>query len=199
MTADASGDLLARWREGDQQAAAELFGRYVNRLVALARSRLSQRLTHRIDPEDVVQSVYRSFFAGAREGRYHLERGGDLWRLLVAITFYKLNDQVKRNTCRKRSPGQERSFGTEDSLPGIQVQLLSREPSPEEAAALAEEVESLMRGVEPLHRRILELRLQGYNIFEIAAATHCGERTVHRVLKRIKQQVEDRYSDNSRT
>jgi hypothetical protein len=58
---------------------------YANRLIALARSRLSSKLAGRIDPEDVVQSVYRSFFAEARAGRYHLDRGGDLWRLLVAM------------------------------------------------------------------------------------------------------------------
>ena len=35
-----------------------------------------------------MQSAYRSFFVGVREGRYALERGGDLWRLLVALTLH---------------------------------------------------------------------------------------------------------------
>src|SRR5262245_5216743 len=65
-----TADLLARWRNGDQQAAAVLFHRYADRLVALAKSRLSARLASRVDPEDVVQSVYRSFFVDARVGRY---------------------------------------------------------------------------------------------------------------------------------
>src|SRR5262245_5701318 len=78
---DWSGNLVARWRQGDQQAAAELFHRYASRLTALARSQLSGQLAHRIDPEDVVQSVCRCFFADTREGRYELQRGGDLWRL----------------------------------------------------------------------------------------------------------------------
>src|SRR5262249_18756127 len=97
-----SGDLLARWRQGDQQAAHELFQRYAARLVALARSRLSSKLSHRIEPEDVVQSAYRSFFGDARDGRYDLQRGGDLWRLLVAITLNKLHDQMRRHTTKKR-------------------------------------------------------------------------------------------------
>jgi RNA polymerase sigma-70 factor, ECF subfamily len=62
-----AADLLARWRSGDQQAAAELFRCYAGRLAALARSHLSRKIGQRLDAEDVVQSVYRSFFADARE------------------------------------------------------------------------------------------------------------------------------------
>ena len=36
-----SSTLLARWRDGDQQAAAELFQRYAAQLIALAHQRLS--------------------------------------------------------------------------------------------------------------------------------------------------------------
>src|SRR5580704_7330521 len=130
MADENSGRLVARWREGDQHAAAELFERYGDRLIALARSRLSPKFAHRVDAEEVVQSVYRVFFADARAGRYELQRGGDLWQLLVAITLHKLQNQVKRNTSHKRSVERERSFGSEDSLLGIQADLLARDPSP---------------------------------------------------------------------
>jgi len=40
MRDDHSGNLVARWRDGDQQAAAELFRRYAERLVGLVRRRL---------------------------------------------------------------------------------------------------------------------------------------------------------------
>jgi RNA polymerase sigma-70 factor (ECF subfamily) len=106
-TDDRSGNLMARWCQGDQQAAAELFRRYANRLIELARSRMPSQLNSRIDPEDVVQSVYRSFFTGSREGRYELQRGGDLWRLLVTITLHKLYHQVERNLAGKRALGRE--------------------------------------------------------------------------------------------
>src|SRR5262245_39684709 len=100
---DKASDLVQRWRGGDQAAAAELFRRYADRLIALARSRMSQRLAQRVDPEDVVQSAYRSFFANTREGRYALDRGGDLWQLLVTITLHKLQHQVRRNNRQKRA------------------------------------------------------------------------------------------------
>ncbi len=187
---DGGKDLLTRWQAGDQQAAEELFRRYADRLIALARGRLSVKLAGRVDPEDVVQSAYRSFFADARAARYNVERGGDLWRLLVSITLHKLQDQVDRHTAEKRSIDAERRFGSEDSLIGIRPQMLSRDPSPIEAAILSDEVEQVMRRLQPVERRMLELRLQGYNLEEIAQAMDCSERTAIRVLKRVKQQLE---------
>jgi RNA polymerase sigma factor (sigma-70 family) len=194
---DRSGDLIARWRTGDQGAAHELFRRYAERLIGLARSRLSTRLSQRIDPEDVVQSAYRSFFGDARDGRYDAQRGGDLWRLLVTITLHKLQHHVRGLRTQKRAVQQERHFGTEDSLLGIQAEVLAREPSPVEAVGLAEQLEQVMRGLDPVERRMLELRLQGFNIDEIAAQTDCSERTVYRFVKRIKQQLEQWRTENS--
>src|SRR5262249_13801041 len=121
--ADDGHKLVARWRAGDQQAAAELFGRYANRLIALARSRLSARLAQRVDPEDVVQSVCRSFFADAREGRYAVERGGDLWQLLVTMTLHKVQDQGKRHGRAKRDLQRETNFGSEDSLVSLHASV----------------------------------------------------------------------------
>src|SRR5437764_13076621 len=98
-----SADLMTRWRAGDEGAAATLFHRYAERLLALARGRLSGRLARHVDAEDVLQSAYRSFFSGARDGRFVLHRSGDLWRLLVAITLHKLQRQVERHTTAKRA------------------------------------------------------------------------------------------------
>ena len=58
-----SRELLSRFQEGDAAAAEAIFARYANRLLALARSRLSSKLARRIDADDVVQSTFRSFFA----------------------------------------------------------------------------------------------------------------------------------------
>jgi RNA polymerase sigma factor (sigma-70 family) len=193
---DDSLDLLARWREGDQQAADILFHRYANRLIALARSRLSDKLSHRIDPEDVVQSAYRSFFRQAQAGRYDAKRGGDLWRLLLTITLHKLQHQVRGLLTQKRSATRDQDFGFEDGR-ADQAQIFAREPSPIEAVALTEQVEQVMRGLDPEERRMLELRLQGFNFDEIATETQCGERTVRRFFTRLKANLEHWRTDGS--
>ncbi|MBL8799939.1 MAG: sigma-70 family RNA polymerase sigma factor [Planctomycetia bacterium] len=185
---------MARWQAGDGKAADELFRRYANRLIALARSRLSSKLAGRIDPEDLVQSAYRSFFARARDGQYDIERGGDLWQLLVTITLCKLRNQVKHHTAGKRNVHLEQCFSSEDSLYGLQANLFADTPSPMAAVALVEEVESVMQQLVAVERRILELRLQGHTQYEIAAQTGKSVAGVCRVLAWIKELLEQAWA-----
>ena len=184
LTPESSALLVARWREGDQQAAATLWRRYAVRLIALVRRRLSGRLAAAVDPEDVVQSAYGRFFTGARADRYVLRRSGDLWRLLVAIALHRLSHQIKRRNAGKRSLAREHE--EKGAL------LLSREPSPAEAAALADELEQQLRGLTPAQRLIVELRLEGYQMAEIAERTRHHERTVRRVLKGVEKRLQQR-------
>ena len=196
--ADETAELVARWRQGDQKAAAELFRRYANRLVGLARSQLSRRVGQRLDAEDIVQSVYRSFFADVRAGRYDIQRGGDLWRLLVTITLCKARNQANHCGRAKRAVERDQGFGSEDSLLGIQPHVLAHGPTPVEAAALADELEQLMQHLDLSDRRIVELRLQGYKLAEIAGLVGRSQRTVCRVLEEVKQQLEQAWAEHSR-
>lgn len=195
MAEDHPRDLLARWRAGDQQAAAELVCRYADRLIALARSQLPARLARRVDAEDVVQSVYRSLFTGDSNSHHDAQRGGDLWGLLVTITLHKISDQVERNAAGKRAIHRDVNFGTEDSLLRLQADVLAQDPSPLASLALADELEKVMRSLDPLERHMFELRLQGYKLEEIAAQVDCSERTVIRALKEIKRRLENWRSD----
>ena len=181
--------LLERFRGGDDRAAAEIFDRYFQRLTALARSRLSPRLARRTDPEDIVLSVYRSFFVDARAGHYRLNRGGDLWRLLAAIARHKLLRQARSQTAGRRSVAVEVPIDRID-----EGQLAGRrdEPTPEDAAALADELELLAGALDPFGRRVLELRLQGLQIPEIADDTGRSERSVRRSLARIREVLAER-------
>jgi RNA polymerase sigma-70 factor (ECF subfamily) len=188
MTDDPLLDLVERWRGGDEQAADELFRRYMDQLVSLARNQMTSRLSQRIDPEDVVQSAFRSFFVASRAGRFELRQGGDLWRLLVAITLNKLHDQFKRNDSGKRDSKRETPLNKE--------LLLARDPTPLEAMTLAEEVETLLRGLGKLDRQVLELRLQGDTRAAIAEKTGRSERTITRILERVKTHLEETHGAN---
>src|SRR3954452_6255941 len=99
--------LLEQFRDGDDGAADALFSRYFERLTLLGRSRLSLRLGGRTDPEDIVLSVYRSFFVGGRARRFTLRRGGRLWLLLASITKHKLLRETRRQRADRRSVDRE--------------------------------------------------------------------------------------------
>jgi RNA polymerase sigma-70 factor (ECF subfamily) len=189
MAEEDSRHLLERWRDGDQRAATELFERYASRLIALAQRHLNERLGRRLDAEDVVQSVFNSFFVRTRDGAFILEENGELWRLLVTMTINKLDDQIRHHMAGKRSVTHEKSFSSEDSLHGLSAGLLAREPSPEEAAALAEMVEQILTPLDPLARKVVELRLQGYQMQEIATQTGYCQRTIRRLLNRFQGQM----------
>lgn len=179
-----SEQLLLRCRQRDEDASREIFERYLARLTALARSRLAARLQRRTDPEDIVLSAYRSFFVGARDGRFVLQRSGDLWRLLATITIHKLNRQAKRHSAERRDVQREVTLADDAHF--------AREPTAEEAVALADELESILRPLDPLLRRVLELRLQGQSLEEIAAITMRSERTVRRSLAEIREAIASR-------
>ena len=191
MDPQESVQLLNRWREGDESAAAELFDRYVNRLTALARKRLSARMQRRVEAEDVVQSAYRSFFVKAGDGRYTLEHSGDLWRLLATITISKVRGQVEFNTAKKRAVYDEASMNDRGEL-RVDPELVAREPDPAEAIGVVEELEAVMAGLSPLHRRILELRLQHCSTEEIAKEVERTDRTVRRILENIRGDLQGR-------
>jgi RNA polymerase sigma-70 factor (ECF subfamily) len=188
---EASAELVVRWREGDEQAADELFRRYAGRLLALAQSRLSNKLALRVDAEDVVQSVYRSFFMHARAGRYVFERSGDLWKLLVAITLNKVRGQAEYHAAEKRDVARDQPVSEQGGdWQGMSVSVLTRQPTPAEAAALADELELVMRRLDAPQRRMFEMRLQGYSLEEIAAECGCSIRTVKRGLSHIRKELE---------
>jgi RNA polymerase sigma factor (sigma-70 family) len=197
MADDDTLDLVARFRAGDERAAEELFHRYVHRLTALANKRLSDRLARRVDPDDIVQSAYRSFFIHARDGAYSLKESGDLWRLLVVITLNKLRRQVERHTAGKRAMNHEQSFQADGSMTNMRPEAIAGEPSPDEALAVVEEVQQLMQGLTPTQCQMLELRLQGHTVDEIAAKVNRSERGVRRLLDKIKDRLQERLATST--
>ena len=189
--------LFSRWKEGDEGAAEEIFERYLHRLSALAKNRLSQKMQRRVDAEDVVQSAYRTFFRNAREDRYELSRSGDLWRLLAAITVNKTLRQVEFHRAAKRSVNHEAALPTDDNAAKQAMQSFAREPTAEEELALADEIEAFMRPLNPLDRQVLNMRLQDFDSEEIATAIGRSTRTVRRILERLKSALTVHFQDST--
>jgi RNA polymerase sigma-70 factor (ECF subfamily) len=191
-TENLSKQLLARFRDGDSQAAAEVFDRYVARLLSLARRRMSPRLQRRVDADDVVQSAMRSFFVRAANDDYVLQRAGDLWRLLAAITLSKLRRQVEVHTAAKRAVAKEAHSAGDDQ--DDLTAVAGHEPLPGEEAALMEELQRVMQLSSPAQREALQLRLTGETIESIAQSMGRSQRTVRRLLQNSRQELERRLA-----
>lgn len=177
-------NLLRLLQAGDEAAAAAIFERYAERLTRLARSRLAVRLAARVDAEDIVMSAYRSFFIAARHGRFELERGGDLWRLLVEVTLHKLYRSVQHHQAQRRDVQRESPLHEIDAT---SIPVTDNDPTPDEAAMAAEELEAVLERLPERGRQALELRLQGCEHEEIAQRLACNERTVRRWLNEARR------------
>src|SRR5262249_15551949 len=71
------------------------FERFTAHLVGLARAHLDPRFQHKVDPEDVVQSAYKSFCRRYGEGELAQQGINNLWSLLSLITLRKCADRVR--------------------------------------------------------------------------------------------------------
>lgn len=81
--------------------------------MVLARGRLYPQILQRIDPEDVTQSVFRSFFQRQKAGQFTLRDWGALWGLLVTMTIRKCGrraDEFYAARRDKRPPPNCRRF-----------------------------------------------------------------------------------------
>jgi RNA polymerase sigma-70 factor (ECF subfamily) len=184
------GQLMAGLRDQDGEAARQLFNRFAGRLIGLARARLDQVVRAKVGAEDVVQSVFKSFFRCHADGQFDVRSWDALWSLLVVITARKCGRQLRRFRGAGRDVRREvpAPASSDDSAAGWEA--LARDPSPEEAAVLAETLERLMRGLKERERQVLELRLQGYTVPEISARVGRTEFTVQGILTRVRQRLE---------
>jgi RNA polymerase sigma-70 factor (ECF subfamily) len=180
--------LVELWRAGDQDAAKKLFDSYVERLVALARRRISVRLAGRVDPEDVVQSVFRTFFHRVKEGQFKIDEQDDLCKLLMRITVHKTLRKVAFHKAAKRNLNVEMGQGAE---PQEQLQqLLDREPTPEEAVTFLDQLEHFLSQLKPLERQVVEMRLQGCSNEEIEKKLGIYDRKIRRYIEHVRALAE---------
>lgn len=190
MTDDTFSRLMGRLRSGEDGAAQEVFERFSGRMVALTRGRLNRLLSRKVDPEDVVQSAFKSFFIRHRAGKLDVSDGDGLWHLLTLITLRKCADQAAYFLAERRNAAREATGSTGGDGSDVWLVALDREPRPEEAVILAETVERLFREASPHERPVLELSLQGYTASEISVRLGRAERSVRRLREYIRKRLE---------
>lgn len=180
-------------RAGDQEAARQLWRRYFESLVRLARSKLQSKARRAADEEDVALSAFDSFYAGLSQGRFpDLADRDELWRLLVTIAARKASDQNRWESRQKRGGGRvvhesDLVAGPELEMDGL-AQIVGAEPSPEFAALVADECARRLQGLpDDSLRQVAVLKMQGYLNEEIATQLGCGLRTVARKLEVIRK------------
>lgn len=179
-------------KQGDAEAVRQLWLRYSQSLVRVARQRLGAVSRTAADEEDVALSAFWSLCEVAREGKLdEVCNRDDLWWMLLAITRRKAVSQVRRETAQKRGGWvQDLSLSQPGSPEGLQVpcyELISDEPTPEYVAMLQEEYERLLGCLrDDLLRSVAMLRIEGHTLPEIATKLGLSLRSVERKLRLIR-------------
>jgi RNA polymerase sigma-70 factor (ECF subfamily) len=192
---DSFAGFLARLHDRDETAAQELFGRFTHQLIALARRHLDAGLRHKVDPEDVVQSAYKSFFFRYGEGDLNLVSWNSLWGLLTLITMRKCAERVTYHRAKCRDAALEVSQASAEGT-AAWLEPIGREPTPLEAAVLSETVDQLFASLDEDERPVLKMSLQGYTTREISQRLGRAERTVRLLRECIRHRLERMQGEN---
>jgi RNA polymerase sigma-70 factor (ECF subfamily) len=189
---ESPAELVTGLQFGNAEVARQLVVRFYDRLIAFARCNLDGRLHSKLDPEDVVISVYRSFWVRYAGGDHHFQSWSGVWRLLCQIAINK----CRRNGRKYRGPKSDIKLGvplqcSEES--GSGPEPLSREPTVTEKLELEELVNELLDDQPAKNRPILALILEGrLSPTEIANETGRSQRSVYRLKERLEEELNER-------
>jgi RNA polymerase sigma-70 factor (ECF subfamily) len=158
-------------------AASELYRRYAKRISGLARTRLSNALLGRVDEDDVVQSVFRSVIEKIRQGVYDVPDENTLWELLAVVTMNKVHSLRKYHSAGRRD--------VRNTVHWDELNLQGRSITTEDELTLA--VAEILEKLPESHRDIVNLRMMGFSVAEIADKTGRSLRSTERILQSCRQ------------
>jgi RNA polymerase sigma-70 factor (ECF subfamily) len=181
--------LLQQYQEGSQDAAAEIYGRYARRLHGLVKSQCSAALARRVEVEDIVQSVFGSFFRKASRGYYEIPAGEELWKLFLVIALNKVRAKGAFHRAAKRDVRVSRGGNALDELADATLKEAEAE------SFLRVVIHDALGQLPPQSKEIIVLRIEGFEIAEIARKTGRAKRTVERILQAARVQLASLFQE----
>jgi len=179
-------------KHGDSAAANRIWQHYYDCLVRAVRHRLYGQSRAVSDEEDIVLSVYDSFYSAVKKGRFpDLSDRDDLWRLLLRMSARKVVDRRRHDQRQRRSGGVNlHSFNHATNGENV-IEAIGNEPTPEMVLMMQESVEQFFShlGVGQL-RDLAGAKLEGYSNAELAERFDCSERTIERRLHLIREKCQ---------
>lgn len=179
--------LILRLRSGDEFAASEVYHRYAKRVFGFVEKQMADRLRAQVQPEDLVQSVFKSVFRGISSGDYNAPAGGTLWHLMAIVAVHKVRRNARRHSALKR--GANRT----SSLDAVDYFDLPDDCAPE-AFELA--IRESIEGLKEFEQQVVLHRVQGFTVEEIATKLERSRRSVERTLQGIRSKMLEWLEDD---
>jgi RNA polymerase sigma-70 factor, ECF subfamily len=178
--------LILRSRNGDQDAATKLYARYSSRLANLVAKQCSAALARCAGVEDIVQSVFGSFFRHVGHGYYDIPGGDELWKLLLVIALNKVRGKASYYHAAKRD--MHRTIHGAAAEQHIESLPNSRQPTSEHLELVVNEI---LERLPSQNRSMVQLRLDGCEVAEVARLTGRSKRSVERILQDTRIQLRE--------
>ena len=177
--------LVQRLEGGEEDAATALYVRYAKRLQRLAAYQTSDELSFQVSSEEIVQTVFRTFFRRASQGQYAVADGDDLWKLLLVIALNKIRKLSDFHHAQKRDMKRTNTF--ESKFFDTQVQPHGDQEVAHSVLKLT--VNEILADLPESHQQIIQLRIEGHSLPEIADETGSAKRTAERVLQEFRRRL----------
>jgi hypothetical protein len=119
-----SSGSVSEWIEmlkaGQPEPSQQIWARYVDQLIQLARRKIGHLPQRAFDEEDVVVVMaFEGFLRGVEERRFsRLHDRQDLWQILVMLTERRAVDQIRAERVEKRGGGRVRGESVLEGLVG---------------------------------------------------------------------------------
>ena len=187
-----SPDALLR-----DEAARQLWLRFSGRLAGVVRRRLDARILRRAGEDDVLQSLFASYFAAAPGPHGPPRNRAELWGLLVRFTMCKVANTADYHRAQRRDVFRERPLGPPADAgttapPGPADPRDERGLGPEDAAIAREEFHRVLSALPEDLRCVFNRRLEGCTNAEIASEIGRSERMVELKLQAIRGLLKSR-------
>ncbi len=182
--------LILKLRCGDNAAAQHLLDRYWQRLRMLAHRRIGRALQAKVDPDDVLQSAFASFFFNLKQGHWEFDSSRSLRGLLSVLITRKCLRYAAKFATAGRDVNREQAFLEDRASADKLRDLPGREPAPDDALARYEWLEHILGGFDEQDRAVIAHLLDGRSTLETATAIKCSQRTVQRTVLRIVRELE---------
>ncbi len=177
--------LLEQARQGSRDAAAQLFEAWKRPVLMDVREQLGWPLRRLFDSDDFLQEVAVELSSHdiAPEVFESAER---FMAYVTGLAVNKVSEERRRYATLKRALSRDIALAVRE-----RVRLLKRAhasalaPDHEERVDQEDELARLERGLPPVHRAIVRLRLAGWTYAAIAKRFDINERTVRRVWQKV--------------
>ena len=177
--------LIARIRDGSDEAAWELVEEYGPHVHAVVSRRLNPSMRRAFDTNDFLQAAWASLFRVLPR----LELVNDPKKfvaLLATIACRRMNNEYRRRQLVDPDKVQDTRANTEaPSLTDLQA---GKDPTPSQIVVARERWRNLVKSLPQQHVDVINYRMHGMTQKEIAERTGLSTRTVRRIIDRALKQ-----------